>query len=111
MNAYSVALYFAQLFPGLPFVRRFFHWDIARPPLSGDRTLCGFRSSATQGAAIHAAADPLHPAITIPISCLIVPMLLFQKLSHTHELTALRICGLGLKPIITPLFVLFLQAA
>jgi len=41
--------------------------------------------------------------IAIPISCLIAAMLLFQKLSHLHELTALRTCGLGLKPIITPL--------
>jgi lipopolysaccharide export system permease protein len=41
--------------------------------------------------------------IAIPISCLIASMLLFQKLSHMHELTALRACGLGLKPILTPL--------
>lgn len=41
--------------------------------------------------------------IAIPISCLIASMLFFQKLSHMHELTALRTCGLGLKPIITPL--------
>lgn len=41
--------------------------------------------------------------ITIPISCLIAAILLFQKLSHTHELTAFRACGLGLKPIMTPL--------
>lgn len=41
--------------------------------------------------------------IAIPVSCLIAAMLLLQKLSHMHELTALRACGLGLKPIITPL--------
>lgn len=41
--------------------------------------------------------------IAIPISCLIAAILLFQKLSHTHELTAFRSCGLGLKPIATPL--------
>ena len=41
--------------------------------------------------------------IAIPVSCLITAMLLFQRLSKTHELTALRTCGLGLKPITTPL--------
>jgi lipopolysaccharide export system permease protein len=41
--------------------------------------------------------------IAIPISCLITAMLLFQRLSKTHELTAFRTCGLGLKPITTPL--------
>jgi lipopolysaccharide export system permease protein len=41
--------------------------------------------------------------IAIPVSCLIAAMLLFQRLSHTHELTALRTCGFGLKAIATPL--------
>lgn len=41
--------------------------------------------------------------IAIPISCLIAAMLLFQNLSHMHELTVLRACGLGLRLIITPL--------
>ncbi|MBY0529355.1 MAG: LptF/LptG family permease [Rhabdochlamydiaceae bacterium] len=41
--------------------------------------------------------------IAIPVSCLIASILLFQRLSHTHELTALRTCGLGLKPIIFPM--------
>lgn len=41
--------------------------------------------------------------IAIPVSCLIAAMLLFQRLSHTHELTALRTCGFGLKSIATPL--------
>jgi lipopolysaccharide export system permease protein len=41
--------------------------------------------------------------IAIPISCLIAAMLLFQRLSHTQELTALRTCGFGLKAIATPL--------
>ena len=41
--------------------------------------------------------------IAIPVSCLITAMLLFQRLSKTHELTAFRTCGLGLKPITTPL--------
>ena len=41
--------------------------------------------------------------IAIPISCLISSILLFQRLSHTHELTALRSCGLGLKEILSPI--------
>jgi len=43
--------------------------------------------------------------LAVPISCLIAAMLLFQKLSHTHELTAFRACGLGLKPIVYPLII------
>lgn len=41
--------------------------------------------------------------LAVPISCLISAILLFQKLSHTHELTAFRACGLGLTPIAYPL--------
>lgn len=41
--------------------------------------------------------------IAIPVSCLIAAILLFQRLSHTHELTALRTCGCGLKTITAPL--------
>jgi len=41
--------------------------------------------------------------IAIPVSCLIAAMLLFQRLSHTHELTALRTSGFGLKTITAPL--------
>jgi lipopolysaccharide export system permease protein len=41
--------------------------------------------------------------IAIPVSCLIAAMILFQRLSHTHELTALRSCGLGLKQVTFPL--------
>jgi lipopolysaccharide export system permease protein len=41
--------------------------------------------------------------IAIPVSCLIAAILLFQRLSLTHELTAFRTCGLGLKPVIMPL--------
>lgn len=41
----------------------------------------------------------------IPISCIIAAMLLFQKLSHTHELTAFRTCGLGLKSLSFPLLI------
>jgi lipopolysaccharide export system permease protein len=41
--------------------------------------------------------------IAIPVSCLIASMLLFQRLSQSHELTALRTCGFGLRAISTPL--------
>jgi lipopolysaccharide export system permease protein len=41
--------------------------------------------------------------IAIPISCLIAAMLLFQRLSTSHELTAFRSSGLSLKAIATPL--------
>lgn len=41
--------------------------------------------------------------IAIPVSCLIASILLFQRLSHTHELTAFRTCGFSLKSITTPL--------
>jgi lipopolysaccharide export system permease protein len=39
----------------------------------------------------------------IPISCVIASMLLFQRMSQAHELTALRAAGLGLKTILYPL--------
>lgn len=41
--------------------------------------------------------------IALPISSLIAPILLFQRLSHTHELIALRASGLGLKTILFPI--------
>ncbi len=41
--------------------------------------------------------------IAIPVSGLIAAMILFQRLSHAHELTAFRTSGLGLKPIVFPL--------
>lgn len=41
--------------------------------------------------------------IALPISCLIASIILFQRLSHSHELTAFRSAGIGLKPIIFPL--------
>lgn len=43
--------------------------------------------------------------IAIPISCLISGMLLFQRLSHTHELTALRAGGISLKNIAVPILI------
>jgi len=42
--------------------------------------------------------------IATTISCLIAAILLFQRLSHLHELTALRSLGLGLKTIVFPMF-------
>ncbi|MBN4067116.1 LptF/LptG family permease [Simkania negevensis] len=42
--------------------------------------------------------------IAIPISCLIASVILFQRLSHTHELSALRAAGLALRQIATPIF-------
>jgi lipopolysaccharide export system permease protein len=41
--------------------------------------------------------------IAIPISALIASLLLFQSLSRSFELTALRSCGLSLRKIVTPL--------
>ncbi|MFT4552547.1 MAG: lipopolysaccharide export system permease protein [Chlamydiales bacterium] len=43
--------------------------------------------------------------IAIPIACLIASIILFQNISHTHELTALRSSGLGLRHITTPILV------
>ncbi|HSX03479.1 MAG TPA: LptF/LptG family permease [Rhabdochlamydiaceae bacterium] len=42
--------------------------------------------------------------MAIPISCLIASILLFQRLSKSHELTAFRSSGLGLFTIAFPLF-------
>ncbi len=41
--------------------------------------------------------------IAIPVSCLIAAILLFQRLSLTHELTAFRTCGLSLNAVAAPL--------
>lgn len=43
--------------------------------------------------------------IAIPISSLISVIILVQRLSQTHELTAFRSCGLSLKEIITPVLI------
>lgn len=52
---------------------------------------------------------PLFLPIAIPISALIASLLLFQRLSRTFELTALRASGLSLNAIFTPiLFTAFL---
>ncbi len=48
---------------------------------------------------------PLILPIAIPVSCLLSSILLFQQLSATHELTALRASGMSLKTILTPLLI------
>lgn len=42
--------------------------------------------------------------MAIPISCLIASLILFQRLSRSHELTAFRASGIGLLRIAYPLF-------
>lgn len=46
--------------------------------------------------------------IAIPISALIASFLLFQRLSRSHELMALRACGFSLRSVLAPL--LFISA-
>lgn len=41
--------------------------------------------------------------IVIPVSCLISSILLVQRLSKSHELTAFRSCGISLKDFLTPI--------
>jgi lipopolysaccharide export system permease protein len=41
--------------------------------------------------------------IAIPISCLIASLITIQRLSNTHELTALRACGFSLRDLLSPL--------
>ena len=43
--------------------------------------------------------------IAIPVSSLISAVILFQGLSHTHELTAMRACGLSLRRITAPILI------
>lgn len=40
--------------------------------------------------------------IALPISCLISTVILIQRLSTTHELTAMRACGIGIHTLLTP---------
>jgi len=44
--------------------------------------------------------------IAISISCLISSIILFQRMSTMHELTAFRSCGVSLKEILAPLLLL-----
>ncbi len=46
---------------------------------------------------------PLILPMAIPISALLASLLLFQRLSRTYELTALRASGLSLRSILAPL--------
>lgn len=46
---------------------------------------------------------PFILPLAIPISCLISALLVFQGLSRSHELTAMRASGLGLTPLALPL--------
>lgn len=48
---------------------------------------------------------PYMLPIAFPISCLISSILLVQNLSRTHELTALRACGMSLREILTPILI------
>lgn len=48
---------------------------------------------------------PFILPLAIPISCLIAAFLLFQKMSRSRELTAIRMAGLGIRPITFPLIV------
>lgn len=43
--------------------------------------------------------------IAIPLSCLIASFILIQRLSKTHELTALRSCGFAFKDILAPILI------
>jgi lipopolysaccharide export system permease protein len=46
---------------------------------------------------------PYMLPIAFPIACLISSILLVQRLSRTHELTALRACGMSLREVLMPL--------
>lgn len=46
---------------------------------------------------------PFVLPLAIPVSCLISSLLLFRRISSSHELTALRAAGIGLFPIAFPL--------
>lgn len=50
--------------------------------------------------------------IAIPISSLISTIILVQRLSQTHEMTAFRACGLSLREVLTPILIsgLFIAA-
>jgi lipopolysaccharide export system permease protein len=49
---------------------------------------------------------PFILPMAIPLSALIAAFLLFQQMSQTHELTALRASGLSFKKILSPLLVI-----
>lgn len=43
--------------------------------------------------------------IALPLSCLIASIILFQKLSNSHELTALRASGFSIRDILAPILI------
>ncbi|CUI17028.1 putative permease, YjgP/YjgQ family [Candidatus Protochlamydia naegleriophila] len=43
--------------------------------------------------------------IALPLSCLIASLIFVQRLSNTHELTALRACGFALRDLIAPILI------
>nr|WP_166157982.1 LptF/LptG family permease [Neochlamydia sp. AcF84]NGY95846.1 hypothetical protein [Neochlamydia sp. AcF84] len=43
--------------------------------------------------------------VAIPISCLISAIILMQRLSQSHEMTAFRACGLSLREVLAPLLI------
>lgn len=93
-NYFQVFLFCVIGFISILLVTRF--QEIARFAASGTSYLTVFLFTSYQ--------IPLILGYAIPISCLIAAMLLFQKLSHTHELTAFRACGIGLKTLTFPIF-------
>lgn len=49
--------------------------------------------------------------LALPLSCLIASTILIQRLSHTHELTALRASGFSLRDIMAPVMLVAAFAA
>ncbi len=43
--------------------------------------------------------------IALPLSCLIASLIFVQRLSNTHELTALRACGFALRDLLSPILI------
>lgn len=92
-NFFQVFLLCVSSFIGVLIVLRF--QEIARFATSGAPKLKVLLFALLQ--------VPYILPIAIPVSCLIASILLFQRLSLTHELTVFRTCGLGLNSVSTPL--------
>ena len=66
---------------------------------------------ATLGASLHYIVFftlyqiPYILPIALPLSCLIASLILFQKLSSSHELTALRASGFSIRDILAPILI------
>lgn len=74
--------------------------------VSRSQDIARFASSGAPFKAVFLFSLYLIPTVlplAIPIACLIATLLLFQKLSHTHELTAMRACGLSTQNLAYPL--------